>query len=83
MKLSICDLGHLYDYSCLMLTVLIKPYLGYVAALQEAYNANVFFTKRVKTNDPGLISGVPGSKLVLGVFFVSSGILDLRRYGAG
>ena len=36
--------------------------MGYAEALQEAYNANVLFTKRVQKNDLGLIFGVPDSK---------------------
>ena len=45
-----------------LLTVLIRPHLGYVAALQEAYNTILLFTKKVQGNYLGLIFGVPGSK---------------------
>jgi len=47
-----------------MLTILIKPHLGYVAALQEAYIiiTQIFFTKTVHGNYLGLIFGVPSSE---------------------
>ena len=38
----------------ILLTVLIRPHLGFVADLQESC------TKRVHENDAGLIFGVPG-----------------------
>jgi len=65
------------------LTVLFGPPLGFVGALQEAYNANILLTTdRVQKNDLGRIFDVPGSKWVLGVFYVSTGNLGLRRLGS-
>jgi len=46
----------------ILLTVLIRPHLDCVAALEEAYNTSICFTKRVQENYLGLIFGVAGSK---------------------
>jgi len=47
----------------ILLTVLIRPHLDQIAALQEAYCTNLLFTKGVWKSDLGQIFGVPGSKL--------------------
>ena len=49
------------SYYC-HIPLLFRPHMGYVKALQEAYNANVVFTKRGQKNDLGLMFGVSGSK---------------------
>lgn len=48
--------------SAILLKVLMRPHLGYVAALQEADDTNVFSPNRVQTNDLGLIFAAPDSK---------------------
>jgi len=47
---------------CIPLTVLIRPHLGYVAALRESYFSNLWFTRGTPKNDLALIFGAPGSK---------------------
>jgi len=64
-----------------VLTVLIRPRLGYVAASQEhqeAYNTNIFHQKGSE-NDLGLILVYTNSTAFF--FFVSVGTLDVRRFG--
>jgi len=65
----------------ILLTVLFRPHLAYVAASQEACNTNVFLTKRIQNNDLGLIIGVPGAKWCCTFLFVSTGILGVRGFG--
>ena len=46
----------------MLLTVSIRPHLGYVGASQEAYNTKVLLTKGAQESDLGLILDVAGSR---------------------
>jgi len=62
----------------LLLAVLFRPHLGYVAALQEAYNTNVFTKKDPETRADILCTRL---QIAFRVLLVSIGILGLRRFG--
>ena len=52
------------------LTVLIKPPMGYVVALQKAYNTHVSFTKRVKQRNSRADLGC--TRLQMALLFICS-----------
>jgi len=74
MLLCISSKTHCWRYS-------LRPHLGYVAALQEAYNTNDFLpqgSRKISLDDDVQCTRL---RMALRVFVVSTGILGLRRFG--
>ena len=76
MKMPLTNAANLTTITSLQLMVSIRPHLGHVAALQEAYNTNGC---RKMISVPYLLYPAPNGVAVL---FVSvAGILGVRRFG--